>query len=291
MNPAGTVNFEAGFFLQSAWVVCTAADPGKALQERLDCFSCKVRSLLEAMTRGTRVLVAGATGAVGRILCRLLLADGWHVVGTTRRPDAARHLNSMGIEPAVVDVFDADRLRDVVLAARPAAVIHQLTDLPKSLESEDLQEALTRNARLREVGTKHLVDACAAANVGHVIAQSLAFAYAPGPTPFTEESPLHVNAPDPIAARTARAVETLERLVLTGPFRGAVLRYGRFYGPGTWSASPPGVAVHVEAAAEAARLALRREAAGIYNIVEPGDMVSNAKAIRELGWNPGFRAP
>lgn len=242
------------------------------------------------MPMGTRVLVAGATGVVGRILCRLLIADGWHVVGTTRKADAAADLKSAGVEPAVVDVFDADRLREVVLAARPAAVIHQLTDLPKSLQGEDLQQVLARNARLREVGTKHLVDACAAADVRQVIAQSIAFAYAPGPQPFTEESPLNVNAPDPVAARTARALETLERLVLQGPFRGVVLRYGRFYGPGTWASSPPpGVAVHVEAAAEAARLALRRGDAGVYNVAEPGEMVSTAKAIRELGWNPAFR--
>jgi len=169
-------------------------------------------------------------------------------------------------------------------------VIHQLTDLPKHLPAEGLKEALARNARLREVGTKNLFDACVAAGVRHVIAQSVAFAYAPGQPPFTEDAPLNVNASDPVAARTARAVQTLERLVLSGPFRGVVLRYGRFYGPGTWASAPPaGVAVHVEAAADAARLALRRGDAGIYNVAEPDGSVSIVKAVGQLGWSPAFR--
>jgi nucleoside-diphosphate-sugar epimerase len=242
------------------------------------------------VTTEKRVFLAGATGAIGRILCRLLVNDGWHVVGTTRRAEAADHLKALGVEPAVVDVFDADALRTAVLAAQPAAVIHQLTDLPKQLRSEDLENALARNAVLREVGTKNLVDACVAAGVRHIIAQSVAFAYAPGPQLFTEEAPLNVNASDPIAARTARAVQTLESLVLSGPFRGVVLRYGRFYGPGTWATSPPaGASVHVDAAADAARLALVRGDAGIYNVAEPEAAVSIAKAVGQLGWSSAFR--
>jgi nucleoside-diphosphate-sugar epimerase len=242
------------------------------------------------VTTDKRVFVAGATGAIGRVLCRLLVSDGWYVVGTTRKAHAAGDLEALGVEPAVVDVFDEEALRTAVVRAQPTTVIHQLTDLPRQLRSGDREEALARNARIREVGTKHLVDACAAARVGHVIAQSIAFAYAPGPQPFSEENPLDVNASDPVAARTARAVQTLETLVLNGPFRGVVLRYGRFYGPGTWaSAPPPGVAVHVDAAADAARLALLRGDAGIYNVAEPGGTVSITKAVGQLGWSPAFR--
>lgn len=98
-----------------------------------------------------------------------------------------------------------------------------------------------------------------------------------------------MDASDPIAARTARAVETLERLVLTAPFRGVVLRY-RLYGPGTWAAEPPaGAPVHVEAAADAARRALLRGERGIYNVAEPDGTVSISRAVGQLGWDPGFR--
>lgn len=242
------------------------------------------------MTTDKRVFVAGAGGVIGRVLCRLLLDDGWHVVGTTRKADAARGLRASGVEPAIVDVFDAQALRTAVRRARPDAVIHQLTDLPKQFDPDGLKKALPRNAVLREVGTQNLVDACVAAGVKHVIAQSIAFAYAPGPKPLTEDAPLNVSASDPVAARTAHAVQVLERLVLAGPFRGVVLRYGRLYGPGTWAtAPPPGVRVHVDAAADAARKALLGGAAGIYNVAEPDGTVCVTKAVAQMGWSPAFR--
>lgn len=218
------------------------------------------------------------------------MADGWSVVGTTRKAEAAATLEASGVEAAVVDVFDGEALRRAVLAARPSAVIHQLTDLPKQWDAEELKKAFPRNALMREIGTKNLVDACVAAGVSDVIAQSIAFAYAPGRQPFVEDAPLHVNASDPVAARTARAVQTLESLVLNGPFRGVVLRYGRFYGPGTWTSEPrESPSVHIDAAADAARLALVRGEVGIYNVAEPDGTVSISRAVNQLGWNPGFR--
>jgi nucleoside-diphosphate-sugar epimerase len=148
---------------------------------------------------------------------------------------------------------------------------------------------LPGNARLREAGTRNLVDACVAAGVQRVIAESIAFAYAPGPKPFDETAPLNVLAPDPTAARTAAAVQVLEQLVLGGPFCGVVLRYGKLYGPGTWASTPPaGGPLHVDAAADAARRAITR-GAGIYNIAESDGTVSVEKAIRELEWTPTFR--
>lgn len=237
------------------------------------------------------VFVAGATGAIGRVLCRLLVADGYAVYGTTRKPERASILEAAGVVPVVVDVFDGETLRSAIVAARPSAVIHQLTDLPQDFDLAALQEALPRNARLREEGTRNLVDAAAAAGTATVIAQSIAFAYAPGPPPYPEESPLNIDADDALLRHTAVAVQTLERLVLHGPFRGVVLRYGRLYGPGTWASGPPsGNAVHVDAAADAARRALRSSASGVYNVAEPGGDVVIDRAIRDLEWEPGFRA-
>ena len=81
-----------------------------------------------------RVFLAGASGAIGRRLCPLLIADGWHVTGTTRSPEKAQALRHMGVEPIVVDVFDESALRRAVADARPAIVVHQLTDLPAALD-------------------------------------------------------------------------------------------------------------------------------------------------------------
>jgi nucleoside-diphosphate-sugar epimerase len=228
-----------------------------------------------------RVFIAGATGAVGKPLCRLLIADGWHVTGSTRKPQRVAELREAGVEPVVVDVYDAEKLRAALLAARPDVVIHQLTDLPPGLDPAQMEAGRARNARLREEGTRNLVAAAVGAGAKRMIAQSIGFAYAPGPLPHSEDAPL-----DP----AARAVASLEHQVLAAPLVGIVLRYGRFYGPGTGFDKPAaGGAVHIEAAADAARLALTRGTKGLYNIAEPGETLSSAKANAELGWNAGFR--
>jgi nucleoside-diphosphate-sugar epimerase len=238
-----------------------------------------------------RVFVAGATGAVGIPLCRLLIADGWQVVGSTRAASKEASLRALGVEPVVVDVFDAERLQAAVREARPDVVVHQLTDLPAALDPARLAEGLVRNARLRDIGTRNLVAAAAAAGVGRFVAQSIAFAYAPGPTPFTEDSPLHLGVPGAAAAASVRGVASLEAQVLAGPFEGVVLRYGRFYGPGTGFDAPNGPdPVHVDAAADAARRALTRGSRGIYNVAEAGGTVSSARAERDLGWRAEFRS-
>ena len=73
---------------------------------------------LRAVTTDKRVFVAGATGAIGRVLCRLLVTDGWQVIGTTRTAEAADSLKVVGVEPAIVDVFDAEALRAAVAPMR-----------------------------------------------------------------------------------------------------------------------------------------------------------------------------
>jgi len=229
-----------------------------------------------------RVFVAGASGAIGHVLCNLLVADGWHVVGTTRSANRAEALRVRGVQPVVVDVFDRDALIRAVVGARPSLVIHQLTDLPKDLASESLAAARPRNARLREIGTDNLVAAALEAGAVRIIAQSIAFAYAQGPRPFAEDAPIDVAA--------WPSVVRLEEIVLGSALEGIVLRYGRLYGPRTWSDVPSGEApVHVDAAAHAARLAARLGPAGVYNVAEEDGVVSSARARRELGWDPAFR--
>lgn len=235
-----------------------------------------------------RVFVAGASGAIGRRLCRLLVDDGWSVIGTTRSPEKAPMLRDIGVEPVIVDVFDEPLLLDIVRKAKPAIVVHQLTDLPPALDPAKLAEALVRNARLREIGTRNLVAAATAAGVTRVVAQSLAFVYAPGPLPYREEAPLNLH--DPAYGETARAVASLEQQVLAAPLTGIVLRYGKLYGPGTGFDRPPSDGpLHVDDAADAARRALTRGDTGIYNIAQDDGTVCINKAADALGWMPGFR--
>jgi nucleoside-diphosphate-sugar epimerase len=123
-----------------------------------------------------------------------------------------------------------------------------------------------------------------------MVAQSIAFIYAPGPEPHQESDAL-MSDREGEGAVTARGVLALERLVTTTPgLDGIVLRYGRFYGPGTWRTEPGGRGyLHVDAAAHAALLAISAGAAGIYNIAADDGEVSIAKARRQWGFDPGFR--
>jgi nucleoside-diphosphate-sugar epimerase len=235
------------------------------------------------------VFLAGASGVIGRTLAPMLVGAGWRVVGTTRQPAKADMLESLGVEPAMVDAFDAPALRAAAVAARPDVVIHQLTDLPPGLDADQMPDALVRNARLREEGTRNLVAAAVAAGARRLVAQSIAFVYAPGPTPHAEDDPLAVNA-DGLLGVSARGVASLESQVIGAPLAGIVLRYGALYGPGTgadagWAPGP----VHVDAAAHAALLAAEGDATGIFNIAETDGAVSSERAQRLLGWSPDWR--
>ena len=237
-----------------------------------------------------RIFLAGAAGVIGRRLTPLLVLLGHEVTGTTRSAAKAGSIEAMCARPAVVDAFDAEALTRAVVAARPEVVIHQLTDLPDRYDPQQLSAALDANARLRIAGTRNLMAAAKAAGVRRVIAQSIAFAYAPGPEPHHEDDPLDL-APEGMINRTAQGVAALEWVVLrTPPAEGIVLRYGRLYGPGTWSEVPSGKSpLHVDAAAHAALLALTRGSSGIYNIAEDDGAVSIAKARAELGFDPTMR--
>jgi nucleoside-diphosphate-sugar epimerase len=239
-----------------------------------------------------KVFLAGAAGAIGRRLVPLLLEAGHSVIGTTRSGEKASELKARGVTAVVLDVYDAAALRDAVVGAGPDVVIHQLTDLPKVLDPHR-SGAFGGNTRLRVEGTSNLVAAALAAGARRLIAQSIAFAYAPGPEPHAETDPLNSPEGDVPAAVTARGVRALEEAVLgAAGLEGIVLRYGRLWGPGTWNAAPNRRCVlHVDAAAHAALLALTRGQPGIYNIAEPDGAVTTDKAQRDLGFNPAFRLP
>lgn len=229
-----------------------------------------------------RIFLAGASGAIGRRLIPLLLQAGHSVVGTTRSAAKADLLRAAGIEPVVVDVFDAAALMKAVGAARPEIVIHQLTDLPKDLNPSEMAEGRVRNARIRKEGTRNLVCAAVEAGARRLVSQSIAWVYAPGPEPHTESD---LVSPD------QTGVIALEDLTLSTPaLEGVVLRYGQLYGPGTHTPVPLGaIAVHVDAAAYAALLAIDHGRPGIYNVAQSNTYATTGKAATALGWNADFR--
>jgi nucleoside-diphosphate-sugar epimerase len=236
-----------------------------------------------------QIFLAGASGAIGRRLVPLLRDAGHSVAGTTRRVERAQELRRLGAAPVIVDVFDRSALIDAVASAHPEVVIHQLTDLPSPPGTPAYDAGLERNARLRIEGTANLVAAAKAAGVKRLVAQSIAFVYAAGEGASLESDALDLAATG-MRRRTVDGVAALERETLSMP-EGIVLRYGFLYGPGTWfendkRAAP---ALHVDAAAHAALLALTRGEPGIYNIAEDDGAVSTVKAKQQLGFDASVR--
>jgi nucleoside-diphosphate-sugar epimerase len=231
-----------------------------------------------------RIFLAGATGVIGRRLIPQLRSAGFTVVGTTRDAAKTGALARLGAEPMVVDMYETDAVRRALESARAQVLIHQLTDLGNIAEaSGGMDAARARNARLRAEATPPLIRAAAEAGIARAVVQSICFVYAPGAQPHAESDP--IDSP---------SVQTMESAALNTPgLAGVVLRYGRLWGPGTWAETPAGLAspLHVDAAARAALLAVKRGAAGLYNVAEDDGTVDIAKARRDLGFDPAFRLP
>lgn len=235
-----------------------------------------------------RIVIAGATGVIGRPLVRRLVAAGHSVAGLTRTQEGAERISADGATPVVADVYDPGRLLAAVGGHDPEVVIHQLTALPRRLDVRNMARDLAPTNRLRTEGTDRLIDAARAAGATRFIAQSIAFAYAPGgPEPRTEDDPLMSNPPTGFECAVA-AIRHLESAVLHADgLAGVVLRFGHCYGPGTAYAADGAIAddvrgrkfpmvgdgqgrlsfVHVEDAAQACVAALDGPP-GIYNIVD-----------------------
>jgi nucleoside-diphosphate-sugar epimerase len=256
-----------------------------------------------------KVFVAGATGAIGTPLVRQLLAAGHEVTGMTRRPERAERLREAGAEAVVCDVYDAERLEQVVVAAAPEAVVHLLTDLPSKL---DPRADLGPNNRIRTEGTRNLLAAAEAAGARRLVAESVGFFYRlEGEGLKTEEDPLDIEGEAPLG-EAVRAVVDLERQVVDAG--GLALRFGWIYGPGTYYSVDGSQAaevrkrrlpivgdgagvfsmLHVEDAASAILAALEYGEPDVYNVVDddPAPMREWLPEFAEaLGAKPPLRAP
>jgi nucleoside-diphosphate-sugar epimerase len=236
-----------------------------------------------------KVFVAGATGVIGRRMVPMLVERGHEVTAMTRSAGKADQLRAAGATPVIRDVFDADGLRTDVVAAGPEIVVHELTDLPAAIDPRRAAEQFAGNDRIREEGTRNLVDAALAAGARRMVAQSIAFVYdVSGDGLKTESDLLFDDAPAPWD-RSVRAVRALEDAVTkTEGLEGIVLRYGFFYGPGSSYARAGAQArevtrrrfpvvgkgsgvfsfIHVDDAASATVAAVEGGAPGIYNVVD-----------------------
>ncbi len=248
-----------------------------------------------------KIFVAGGMGAIGRPLIVELLAKGYAVVALTRSREKAQALVEQGIEPAIADVFETAAVKAVVSRAQPEVVIEQLTALPKTYTRESMNAAASLNNRIRLEGGANVLAAALAAGVRRYLRQSVAFYAIPSPGLADEETPLAFDASPAVAAGAREVTELEHRLVGNTNIEGIVLRYGFFYGPGTWFHSDGDVAqqvrqrqfpivgngegvwswLHIKDAAIATVAAAEQGNPGIYLIADDQPL-----AVRE--WLPAF---
>src|SRR4029453_1106503 len=176
-----------------------------------------------------RVLLAGASGAVGTPLTRQLIAAGHRVVGITRSQANAERLRNAGAEAVVADVLDRENLLAAVREVRADAVMHQLT----ALGTRKIREGIQGTNNLRATGTAHLLAAARAVGAHRFLTQSVVFGYGyrdHGPRVITEDDPFA----EPVTGRLAdvvAAIRSTEQQVFSADeMEGIALRYGAFYG-------------------------------------------------------------
>ena len=182
-----------------------------------------------------RVLVAGASGAVGIRLIPILVAAGHSVTGLIRSPSKAETVRRVGAAPVVVDALDPPALRKAVVGAQPEVVVHEMTALANASDLRHFDRVFAQTNRLRTEGLDHLLAAAREAPTKKIIAQSYCgwpFARVGGPVK-TEDDPLDSRPPREFQ-RSLEAIRHLESSVTEATeFEGVVLRYGAFYGPGS----------------------------------------------------------
>jgi nucleoside-diphosphate-sugar epimerase len=249
-----------------------------------------------------RVLVAGATGAIGRPLIAALNAHGHVVTGLTRDHAHADLVSELGAELVVVNVLDRDATDAALSNARPDVVVDQLTALPRTYTPEAMRATLAATGEVRTIGGDNLYAAAVLAGARRYVAQSGCYYYRPG-SGLAAESESWVEHGPPLVAGGVRALTVVERRTLgpTQPLAGVALRYGIFYGPGTWFHPGGDVAaqlhagtypvlgtgtgtwsfIHIDDAVAATVAAVESDITGAFNICDDSPM--------PLGrWLPAF---
>ncbi|MBS0653537.1 MAG: NAD(P)-dependent oxidoreductase [Verrucomicrobia bacterium] len=247
-----------------------------------------------------KILIAGSSGAIGQPLLNLLVAQGHDVYGITQSQTKAHTIAAKGAKPLLVNVLEREAVFSALADIKPDAVIDMLTHLPKEYTPEAMRQSAEMNAKLRREGGAHLQAAAELHGAKRFIAQSAAFWYEPGSGLADETTSFAYKATPGIASGSRIYSEIEKRVLESDKLEGVALRFGFFYGPGTWFHPDGNVAeqihkeqfpiigkgegvwnfVHIEDAASAIVSALLSPP-GAYNIVN--DSPSEMKT-----WLPAF---
>jgi nucleoside-diphosphate-sugar epimerase len=259
-----------------------------------------------------KILVAGATGGLGRSLVPQLIAAGHEVTGMTRSESGAVGVRAFGADAVLADGLDADAVRAAVESVRPEVVVHQMTALKGGIDFKHFDDSFATTNRLRVEGTDNLLAAARAAGVRRFVVQSYAGwnLQHGGSATKTEADPLDPN-PVPAQRQSMAAIKHVESAALTTEgIEGVALRYGSFYGPtgdigkggsivelirkrrmpiigdggGIWSF------VHYDDAAAATVKAIESDVTGVYQIADD-DPAPAAVWLPEFARILGAKAP
>jgi nucleoside-diphosphate-sugar epimerase len=246
-----------------------------------------------------RVLIAGATGAIGRSLLRCLADAGHELFALVRSVKAAGTSEATRAREIVADALDAASVLDAVRHTKPDVIVNELTSLPKHYTPEEMKTASERDKEVRIKGNANLLAAARATNCRRYVLQSSGFWYAPGPGLADETASFAFDAPPGIAAG-CRTYADLEAVAQDFGLETVLLRYGFFYGPGTWFSREGDMGdqvrrrevpvigkgegiwnwVHIDDAAAATCAALTADP-GVYNVV-------NDEPVAQSLWLPAF---
>jgi nucleoside-diphosphate-sugar epimerase len=188
---------------------------------------------------------------------------------------------------------------EVVQHTKPDVIVNELTSLPKHYTPEAMKAAAARDKEVRVKGNANLLAAARVTNCRRYVLQSSAFWYAPGPELADETASFAFDASPGIAAG-CRNYADLEAAAQESGLEAVLLRYGFFYGPGTWFSREGDVGdqvrrreapvigkgegiwnwVHIDDAAAATCAALTADP-GVYNVVDD-------QPVAQSVWLPAF---
>jgi nucleoside-diphosphate-sugar epimerase len=259
-----------------------------------------------------RILIAGATGAIGRPLIRCLKRERHTVFALARSQQSSHEAAESGAESITADALDAASVKAAMVRVRPDVVINELTALPRHYTAAEMKAAGERDRKVRIEGNANLLAALGEARARRYILQSSAFWYAPGAGLADERAPFAFDASPGVAAGARRYAELEAAALGTPDVELVILRYGFFYGPGTWYlregdmgeqvrrrqvpviGSGQGVwsFVHIDDAAAATAAALEC-VPGTYNVADsdPGERRRRLRSQNEGPLRPLVRMP
>jgi 2-alkyl-3-oxoalkanoate reductase len=263
-----------------------------------------------------RVLVAGAGGVVGKVLVPALAARGHKVLGLVHSEERASLVQSLGAQPVIADALDRTGIADCVQRFKPDAITHQLTALPASTDLRHFGKVFEQTNRLRTTGLDNLLAAARAVGVRRFVAQS--FCGWPnerigGPVK-TEDDPLDAHSPEQFRSTLVALKHVEATMASATDVRGCALRYGGFYGPGTFISADGAMVrqvrrrlapvvgngagvwsfLHVADLASATVAALEGDAVGTFNVADddPAPVSVWLPALAEaVGAGKPFRLP